>query len=93
MTLNYRRTIWVAAVLVATAFLFAGGCAKKPTPITGEYARKHISPDMHNLALTVEMRENRKARADDTILRQLNDDVDMIWFQDRPLRLTRYPVR
>jgi len=51
-----------------------------------------MSPEMSSLSRTRDQRTTQKKRAHDTNLRQLNEDWDRIWLNDRPLWLSEYPV-
>jgi len=81
--------IAVAAGLCAMSFTLAG-C------ITGADARHaeflgNPTPDLDTYAETRNDMDNRAATVLDTNFRRLNDDLDRIFFMDRPMR-SRYPI-
>ena len=80
----------ISIALLASVFLL-GGCGSSDV-FTSRDARKNISPAMETMAMAKEQRKNRTAYTFDVNLRQLNDDVDMIFLLDRPTYLTRSPM-
>jgi AmiR/NasT family two-component response regulator len=71
--------------------LMSVGCSSDK--ITAESVRADASPDLQSVAMNNEQLKNRTARAIDTTARQVWDDIDSIMFWDRPMRMTKYPIR
>jgi len=89
MTKQIQYTLRACA-LVLLFSLAAGGCSTQ-TP-TVETLRLDMSPGFETIALSHKQRLIRQARAIDTTLRQLPDDVDKALLIYRPLRMTPYPI-
>jgi hypothetical protein len=81
----------VLASGVLALALMASGCSSDK--ITADSVRADPSPDLQSVALNNEQLKNRTARALDTTARQVWDDIDAIMFWDRPMRMTKYPIR
>ncbi len=83
------RFAMVSGVMVLG--LMATGCSSDE--ITAESVRADASPDLQSVAMNEQQLKNRTARAIDTTARQVWDDIDAIMFWDRPMRMTKYPIR
>lgn len=75
-----------AVALLAVSIV---GCSNK---IDGPSVRRDMSPELRTTAATHDQQKNTQARAIDTTMRQIWDDLDKIFFLDRPSRLSRYPI-
>ncbi len=82
-----RRTL--TALACAACVGLSAACSQD---ITSNTIRKDPSPELDSLALSNEMRANRKAIVWDVNARQINDDWDHFWLEDRPVRLNRLPI-
>ncbi len=80
---------FVASLLMVFA-LSLGACSNGR--VTKESVWADMSPEMETLSLTSDQRTTRKKRTFDTNLRQLNDDWDYLWLQDRPSYMSDHPV-
>ncbi len=80
----------LASGVMAIGFMSVG-CSSDE--ITAASVRADASPDLESVALNREQLNNRTARAIDTTERQIWDDIDAIMFFDRPMRMTKYPIR
>jgi hypothetical protein len=80
----------LALGVLALGFISVGCQSDK---ITAASVRANPSPDLTSVALNREQMDNRSARAMDTTMRQVWDDFDAIMFLDKPMRLTKYPIR
>lgn len=80
--------IALAVALVGTTLLL-GGCADK---VTKEDVWNDMSPEMHSMSRNEDQRKSDILRALDTNARQIPDDWDFIWLQQRPLYMSDYPV-
>lgn len=80
----------LAGVSMVACLLFGGACSRDT--ITASMIRQDMSPEMESMALTHGQRLNRRAKVWDVNARQIWDDIDVILLEDRPLRLSRYPV-
>ena len=80
--------VQLLAVLALTGVLVSG-CARQV--ITGKDIRKDVSPALDSMALTGEQIKNRQARAYDTQLRQVHDDLASFLLEKEPSRLSPYP--
>ena len=78
---------WVLALMLM--LVVAGGCSQN---ITSETIRKDVSPTLETLVETSGERKNRHAKTWDVNTSQIWDDIDRILFNDRPLRMTKYPI-
>lgn len=86
-------SVWVLSVLsVAVAFSVGCTASQQSTQITAESIRKHLSPNLESLANTYQQRENNRANAWDVNERSAWDDIDKMLFNDRPMRLSIYPI-
>lgn len=83
----HKARYGVAVAMLAVAMI--GGCSQK---ITASSVRSNPSPELQSMALTHEQRKNNISRSKDITKRQVWDDFDSIMLQDRPSRLSRYPV-
>lgn len=78
------------AALMLVMTLSLGACNNNR--VTKQSVWADMSPELETLGLTHDQRITRKKRAIDTNLRQLNDDWDTLWLQDRPSYMSEYPV-
>jgi len=76
-----------AAALLAVSIV---GCSNNK--IDGRSVRRDMSPELRTTAATHEQQKNTQARAIDTTMRQIWDDLDKIFLVDQPSRLSRYPI-
>lgn len=84
------RVGWLmGAMVLALALVLSVGCSKK---VTGASVRGDMSPALASLSETDEQRLNTHAKTWDVNTRQVWNDVDRIFFNDRPLRLSIYPI-
>ena len=90
MRVNARTTLSCLTALALMCTLI-GGCTSGA--ITGADVRADMSPELTSVAHTSEQMKNRKARTYDTNMRQIHDDIATILLEDRPSRLTHYPLR
>ncbi len=79
-----------ALCLILLMGLGFGGCAAKNQ--AAEAVRKDLSPTRESMAMSPEERLNRRAQTWDVNVRQIPDDWDAFWFDDRPMRMSIYPV-
>lgn len=77
-------------LFLLSGVLFAGGC--RTQDVTAADVRANLVPVMQSLALTHEQRLNVHARTFNTNLRQIPDDLDLIFLLDRPVWLSPFPV-
>lgn len=84
-----RRSITLA-MLLATPLIMIG-CSSGGPEHAGNMnsLRWDPSPAMHALAKRDSDRLNMYARTKDTNIRLINNDIDKMWFLDRPSRLYR----
>ena len=73
-------------VAIVIGLVVAGGCSDQ---ITADDVRGDMSPELKSMAHNSEQLENRYARSQDTTLRQIWDDIDMLLAEvpDPPLRV------
>ena len=85
-----KKSLFFAFSLTLMVSLMSlGGCANK---VTGDDVRANPSPMLKSIAHTDQQLKNRGAYSRDTTMRQFWDDVDAFFLQDRPLRLSKYPI-
>lgn len=74
--------------------LVLGACSQSPNirPVTLREVLQEMSPEFETVAYSHDQRIAQQARAIDTNLRGLNDDVDRFLLIDRPLRMSMYPI-
>ncbi len=91
-----KLTLRLAGFTLAVAPLMFTGCQSSSEYddgyITAEDVRADMSPELQSVSKTSEQRKNTTARALDTTMSQIHDDWDRIWFLDRPIGMSRYPV-
>jgi len=80
---------FMGGMALTLALALSGGCSKK---VTSASVRGDMSPALASLTETQEQRANTHAATWDLNTRQAWDDVDRILFNDRPMRLTIYPI-
>lgn len=88
MKTNRTRTLTLAALFVLPAALI--GCSSSSGPRHAgdiDAIRSNPSPAMHTLARRDSDRLNMHARMRDTNLRAISEDIDKMFFLDRPSRL------
>lgn len=87
MKTNRTRTLTLAALLVLPAALI--GCSSSGPRHAGDIdaIRSDPSPAMHTLARRGSDRQNMHARMRDTNFRAFSEDIDKMFFLDRPSRL------
>ena len=83
-----RRLAFGASLILG--FVMAAGCANDQ--ITAGSVRRDMSPELSTLAMTRQQQKNTNARAIDTTWRQIGDDLDKLFFFNRPLRLNEYRI-
>ena len=86
---KFRMTGWL---MLVCGMLLLVGCASGSRKWTSKYIRGDLSPEVTSIAHSDEERANRRARTDDTNLRQIGDDWDHIWLREHPVRLSIYPI-
>lgn len=91
-----RLGMLLLAVSMFTGCNNSPEAASNPDPdgdrITAQAVRDDMSPELKTIAHTPEQHLNYGARSVDTTGRQIWGDWDRIWFLDRPMRLTPYPI-
>lgn len=83
---NFSKVTLLAVGLFATTLLM-GGCS---TTYESSDLRDNWSPELYSTAQTYDQNKNMTSRHRQNYMRQIKDDWDFIWLQDRNLRLTRY---
>ena len=87
-----RNVVATALGVCALALCGCNASQQADRQITAEYVRNNMSPELESIAETPAQRANRHARVDNTNLRQIPDDIDMLLLRDRPVWLSWYPV-
>lgn len=79
-------------VVLAGGLMLAGGCGPKENSFTVERLRGELSSSYQGMANTKDERLNNTVRGRNFMKRQIIDEVDAAFFNDRPLRLSKYPI-
>ena len=79
-----------SVILVIALGSMVGGCAAPLQPV--QEVRSSLSPNRDGIPLSLGERLNRRAQTRDLNTRQIPDDWDSIWLNDRPLRMSLYPI-
>ena len=87
-----KSMIRTGMIVAAGLMLASLACGCSSDRVTAAGVRSNMSPELESVAMTSEQRKNVHARAIDTTMRQIWDDLDTLLLIDRPIRLTRYPL-
>ncbi len=91
-----KWTLRLAGLTLAAAPLLMVGCQSSSDYddgyITADMVRADMSPELQTLSMTPEQRKNMHARSLDTTMSQIHEDWDRIWYLNKPIGMSRYPV-
>lgn len=86
---KYVKSLGIATVLLCGMLLF-GGCASDAP--TASEVRWNWAPELRSLTLHEEMHKTVRARAIQTNIRMMQEDIDRMLLIDRPSSLTAWDV-
>ena len=90
--MKHQIVLACAGAALVGGLMLNSGCGARERLITAERLRSELSPSYQGMANTRDERLDNKARGLNLMRRQMTDEIDAALFNDRPLRLSKYPV-